>query len=108
MKASIKDALILEKKNNKTTEKKENTKPIAKAVLGEIFPAGIGRNLVLSILASIILSCHIFKIAEPEAPIAINNNEIPLIKRLLSEGARSIAHNAVKMTKDITPGLIKT
>ena len=49
-----------------------------------------------------------FRIAAPDAPIAISNNEIPFIKRLLSEGAINIEHKAVKITKEITPGLIKT
>ena len=99
---------MLAKKKSKTTEKKENTRPIAKAVFAEILPAGIGLNLVLSILESITLSFHIFNIAEPEAPIAINKRETPFIKRLLSDGAINIAHKAVKITRDITPGLIKT
>jgi hypothetical protein len=59
-------------------------------------------------LESITLSFHIFNIAEPEAPIAISNRETPFIKRLLSDGAINIAHKAVKITRDITPGLIKT
>jgi len=49
-----------------------------------------------------------FNIAEPDAPIAIKRRDIPLIKRLLSEGAINIAHKAVKITRDMTPGLIKT
>ena len=108
MKANNKAAWIFVKKNNETTDINEKTKPTANAVLAEISPDGIGLNLVLSILESIILSCHIFRIAAPEAPTAINNNEIPFIKRLLSEGAINIEHKAVKMTKEITPGLIKT
>ena len=96
------------KKNKATTEKKENTKPIAKAVLAEIFPAGIGLNFVRSIFESIIRSCHIFKIADPDAPIAISSKLTPLIKIDFSDGATSIAHNAVNMTREITPGLINT
>ena len=96
------------KKNNKTTEKKEKIRPTARAVFAEIFPAGIGLNLVLSIFESITLSFHIFSIAEPDAPIAINNKETAFKKRLLSDGAINIAHKAVKMTRDITPGFIKT
>ena len=101
-------AWIFVKKNKATTEKKEKIKPIAKAVLAEIFPAGIGLNFVRSIFESIIRSCHIFKIADPEAPIAISSKLIPLMKIDFSDGATSIAHNAVNMTKEITPGLIKT
>ena len=96
------------KKNKPTTEKKEKTKPMAKAVLAEIFPAGIGLNFVRSIFESIIRSCHIFKIADPDAPIAISIKLTPLIRRDLSDGATSIAHNAVNITNEITPGLIKT
>ena len=96
------------KKNNETTDMKEKTRPVAKAVLAEILPDGIGLNFVLSILESIILSCHIFKMADPDAPIAISNSEIPLINKLLSEGAINIEHKAVNITKEITPGLIKT
>ena len=96
------------KKKSKTTEKKEKTRPTARAVFAEIFPAGIGLNLVLSIFESITLSFHIFSIAEPEAPIAINNKETALIKKLLSDGAINIEHKAVNITRDITPGLIKT
>ena len=88
-----------------TTEKKENTKPIANAVFGFISPDGIGLNFVLSIFESMTLSFHIFKIADPEAPIAIITKQIALTKRLLSEGANSIAQSAVKITRDITPGL---
>ena len=99
---------MLAKKKSKTTEKKENTRPIAKAVFAEILPAGIGLNLVLSIFESITLSFHIFNIAEPDAPIAIKRRDTPLIKKLLSEGAINIAHKAVKITRDMTPGLIKT
>ena len=33
---------------------------------------------------------------------------LPFIKRLLSEGAINIEHKAVKITKEITPGLIRT
>jgi hypothetical protein len=102
------EALILAKKKSKTTEKKEKTRPTAKAAFAEMLPAGIGLNLVLSILESITLSFHIFNIAEPDAPIAISNRETPFIKRLLSDGAINIAHKAVKITRDITPGLIKT
>jgi len=98
----------LAKKNKATTEKKENTKPIANAVLAEILPAGIGLNLVRSIFESIIRSCHIFKIADPEAPIAISRRLIPLMKIDFSDGATNIAHNAVNITNEITPGLIKT
>ena len=81
---------------------------MAKAVLAEIFPAGIGLNFVRSIFESIIRSCHIFKIADPDAPIAIKIKLTPLIRRDLSDGATSIAHKAVNITKEITPGLIKT
>ena len=70
------------KKNKATTEKKENTKPIANAVLAEIFPAGIGLNLVRSIFESIIRSCHIFKIADPEGAIFFEV-KIPIIFRKL-------------------------
>ena len=38
----------------------------------------------------------------------INNKETVFKKRLLSDGAINIAHKAVKMTRDITPGFIKT
>ena len=69
-------------------------------------PEGIGLNLVLSILLSIPLSCHIFKIAAPEAPIAIKIKDIALMKKLLSEGAIIIAHKAVNITSEITPGFI--
>ena len=96
------------KKNKATTEKKENTKPVAKAVLAEILPAGIGLNFVRSIFESIIRSCHIFKIADPEAPIAISNRLIPLMKIDFSDGATNIEHNAVNITREITPGFIKT
>jgi len=96
------------KKNNATTDINEKTSPMAKAVLAEILPDGIGLNFVLSILESMILSCHMFRIADPDAPMAISNNEIPLIKRVLSDGAINIEHNAVNITKEITPGLIKT
>ena len=68
------------KKNSKTTEKKEKIRPTARAVFAEIFPAGIGLNLVLSIFESITLSFHIFSIAEPDAPIAINNKEKKSVK----------------------------
>ena len=91
-----------------TTEKIENTKPIANAVFGFISPDGIGLNFVLSIFESMTLSFHIFKIADPEAPIAIITKLIALTKRLLSDGANSIAQSAVKITKDITPGLTST
>ena len=96
------------KKKSKTTEKKENTRPVARAVFAEILPEGIGLNFVLSILESIILSCHIFKIADPEAPIAIKSNETPLTNKLFSEGAKIMAQRAVNITREITPGLIKT
>ncbi len=96
------------KKNSATTEKKEKIRPIPSAVLAEIFPEGIGLNFVLSIFESIIRSNHIFKIADPEAPIAMSIRAIPLINKLLSEGASNIAHKAVNITKEITPGLIKT
>jgi hypothetical protein len=46
--------------------------------------------------------------ADPDAPIAISSKLIPLITSDLSEGATSIAHKAVNITKEITPGLIKT
>ena len=95
------------KKNKETTDMNEKTKPIANAVFADMLPDGIGLNFVLSIFESIILSCHIFKIAEPEAPTAINNNEIAFIRRLFSEGAISIEHKAVKITNEITPGFIK-
>ena len=108
MNANSSDAWILAKKKSRIVEKQENTRPVAKAVLAEIFPEGMGLNLVLSILESIILSCHIFRIAEPEAPKAIKINEIPLIYKLWSEGAKIIAQRAVKITSEITPGLIKT
>ena len=96
------------KKNRETTDINEKTKPTAKAVFADIFPDGIGLNFVLSIFESMILSCHIFNIADPDAPIAISNNDIPLMKRLLSEGAINIEQRAVKITREITPGLIKT
>tara|TARA_B100001063_G_scaffold26046_1_gene19924 strand:- start:148 stop:531 length:384 start_codon:yes stop_codon:yes gene_type:complete len=108
VKASNKAACIFVKKNSETTDINEKTSPTAKAVLAEISPEGIGLNFVLSILESIILSCHILRIAAPEAPIAISNKETPFMKILLSEGAINIAHKAVKITKEITPGLIKT
>ena len=108
MKAKRIEAVILVMKNKATTEKKENTRPIPRAVLAEIFPDGIGLNFVLSIFESIILSNHIFKIADPDAPIAIRIRATPLINKLLSEGASNIAHKAVNITKEITPGLIKT
>ena len=108
MKASNKEDFRLPKKNKPTTEKKEKTKPIAKAVFGFISPDGMGLNFVLSIFESIILSFHIFNIADPEAPIAIITKLIALIKRLLSEGANSIEQSAVKITKEITPGLTST
>ena len=108
MKANSKAAKIFAKKNKDTTERKEKTNPIARAVLADIFPAGIGLNLVLSIFESIIRSCHILRIAEPDAPTAISNKQTPFIKIFLSEGARSIAHNAVKITSEITPGLMRT
>ena len=94
------------KKNNPTTETTEKTSPIASAALGEKPPEGIGLNLVLSIFLSIPLSCHIFKIAAPEAPIAIKIKDIALMKKLLSEGAIIIAHKAVNITSEITPGFI--
>ena len=106
MKANNMAANIFAKKNRATTEKKENTNPTARAVLAEILPEGIGLNLVLSIFESIIRSCHMFSIAEPEAPNAISSKQIPCMKIFLSEGARSIAQSAVKITKEITPGLI--
>ena len=90
------------------TEKQENTRPVAKAVFAEIFPEGMGLNFVLSILESIILSCHIFRIAEPDAPKAIRISEMPLISKGSSDGAKMIAHKAVKITREITPGLINT
>ena len=96
------------KKNNPTTEKTEKTSPIASAKFGEKLPEGIGLNLVLSIFLSNPLSCHIFKIAAPDAPIAIKIKDIDLIKKLLSEGAIIIAHKAVKITNEMTPGFIKT
>ena len=107
MKANNIDAIILAKKNSATTEKKEKTRPIPRAVLAEIFPEGIGLNLVRSIFESTIRSNHMFKIAEPEAPTAISTRAIPLINKLLSEGASNIAHKAVNITREITPGLIK-
>ena len=101
-------AKIFAKKNKDTTERKEKTNPTASAVFADMLPEGMGLNLVLSIFESIIRSCHILRIADPEAPIAISNRQIPFRKIFLSEGARSIAHKAVKITRDITPGLIKT
>ena len=100
--------MIFVKKNNATTEKKEKIRPIPSAMLAEIFPEGIGLNFVLSIFESIIRSNHIFKIADPDAPIAIRIRATPLINKLLSEGASNIEHKAVNITKEITPGLIKT
>ena len=108
MKASNKAAWIFVKKNKETTEINEKTKPKAKAVFADILPEGIGLNFVLSIFESIILSCHIFKIADPDAPIAIKSKEMPFMKKLLSDGAINIEHRAVKTTNEITPGLIKT
>ena len=75
--------------------------------MADIFPAGIGLNLVLSIFESMIRSCHILRIAEPDAPATISNKQTPFIKIFLSEGTRS-AHNAVKITSEITPGLMRT
>ena len=108
MKAKSIEAIILVKKNKATTEKKQKTSPIARAVFAEILPEGIGLNFVLSIFESIIRSNHIFKMAEPDAPRAMRIRAIPLTNKLLSEGASNIEHNAVNITRDITPGLIKT
>ena len=108
MNANKIEALIFPKKNKPTTEKKEKISPIPRAVFAEIFPEGIGLNFVLSILESIIRSNHMFKIAEPDAPIAIRVRAIPFINKLLSDGANNIAHKAVNITREITPGLIST
>ena len=107
MKAKSIDAMIFVKKNKATTEKKEKTSPIPRAVFADIFPEGIGLNLVRSIFESTILSNHMFKIAEPDAPTAMSTRAIPLTNKLLSEGASNIAHKAVNITREITPGLIK-
>tara|TARA_B100000767_G_scaffold92197_1_gene88653 strand:- start:561 stop:689 length:129 start_codon:yes stop_codon:yes gene_type:complete len=40
--------------------------------------------------------------------MAISISDIDLIKKVLSEGAIIIAHKAVKITKEITPGLMST
>ena len=93
---------------NTYEEKKEKINPVPSAVFAEIFPEGIGLNFVLSILESIIRSNHMFKIAEPDAPIAIRVRAIPFINKLLSDGANNIAHKAVNITSEITPGLIST
>ena len=98
----------MQRKTMPLQKKKEKIRPIPSAVLAEIFPEGIGLNFVLSIFESIILSNHIFKIADPDAPIAIRIRATPLINKLLSDGASNIAHKAVNITKEITPGLIKT
>lgn len=101
-------AYKLVKKNNPKTDKTEKPSPIDSAALGEKPPEGMGRNFVLSICLSKPLSCHIFRIAAPEAPIETKINDIDLIKKLSSEGAIIIAHKAVKITREMTPGFINT
>ena len=96
------------KKKSKTTDKTDKTRPTAKAVFAEMLPAGIGLNLVLSILESITLSFHIFNIAEHEAPLAISKRETHFIQRHFSDRENNIAHTAVTITKDITHGLLNT
>src|SRR5260221_7922129 len=104
VKASSDPAVQLTAKPISSTESSARTTPKPSASLASTLPAGIGRNRVRVIMASISRSNHILMAPEAPAPTAIQRMATAAINGWIEPGATTSPARPEKTTSDITRG----